>query len=64
MAKATNALTQGISGKAAGLMFRRGRDGAIIILNAPRPSSKPASAAQKAQRQAFREASAFGRAAQ
>ncbi len=62
MAKATNALTQGISGNVSGLQFRRGRDGSIIILNAPRATTKPASAAQQAQRDAFRAASAFGRA--
>jgi len=61
MAKATNALTQGISGKVAGLVFRRNRDGSIAIGNAPRTSTKPLSAAQQQTRDKFTQGANFAR---
>lgn len=63
MAKATNALTQGLSGKVSGLVFRRNPDGSISAGNAPRSSGK-ATPAVKAQRQRFQQAAFYGRAAQ
>lgn len=63
MAKATNAFTQGISGKVAGIVFRRGRNGDIILTNAPRTSSQTPSTAQQQQRDNFSKAAAFGREA-
>jgi hypothetical protein len=64
MAKATNALTQGISGKVTGLVFRRNADGTSSVGNAPRPSTKAPSAAVLAQRQRFQQATYYGRAVQ
>ena len=64
MAKATNALTQGISGKASGLVFRRNPDGSFSVGNAPRPSSKAPTPAMKAHRARFQQATFYGRAVQ
>ncbi len=64
MAKATNALTQGISGKVSGLVFRRNPDGSVSVGNAPRTSTKAPSAGQDAQRQRFQQAAFYGRAVQ
>lgn len=63
MAKATNALTQGISGKVSGLVFRQNANGTVTVGDAPRSSSKPPTAAALAQRQRFQQAAFFGRAA-
>jgi hypothetical protein len=64
MAKATNALTQGISGKVSGMVFRRNANGSVSIGDAPRPSSKAPSAGTLAQRQRFQQAAFYGRAVQ
>ncbi|MBC7448583.1 MAG: hypothetical protein H7330_11045 [Hymenobacteraceae bacterium] len=65
MAKTINALTMGLSGNipGLGLTFRRGRDGSIHAMTTPLPSTKPATAAQEATREQFREAAAAGREA-
>ncbi|RYU78153.1 hypothetical protein [Hymenobacter persicinus] len=64
MAKATNALTQGLSGKVSGLVFRRNANGTVSVGDAPRPSSKVPSPAVLAQRQRFQQAAFYGRAVQ
>ena len=64
MAKATNALTQGISGKVSGLVFRQNANGTVTVGDAPRPSSKAPTAAIAAHRQRFQQAAFFGRAIQ
>lgn len=64
MAKATNALTQGISGKVTGLVFRRNADGTVSIGNAPRLSSKAPTARQQEVRDNFSDAAAYGRTVQ
>ncbi len=64
MAKATNALTQGLSGKVSGLVFRRNPDGSISAGNAPRTSGKAPTAAMQAQRDRFQQATFYGRAVQ
>lgn len=64
MAKATNALTQGLSGKVSGLVFRRNANGTVSVGDAPRPSTKEPNAATLARRQRFQEAAFYGRAVQ
>ena len=64
MAKATNALTQGLSGKVTGLVFRHNANGTVSVGDAPRPSSKAPTAAALAQRQRFQQAAFYGRAVQ
>ena len=64
MAKATNALTQGISGKVTGLVFRQNANGTVSIGDAPRPSSKAPTANMLAHRQRFQQAAFYGRAMQ
>ena len=64
MAKATNALTQGISGKVTGLVFRQNANGSVSVGDAPRPSSKAPTAGMLAQRQRFQQAAFYGRAVQ
>ncbi len=64
MAKATNALTQGISGKVTGLVFRQNANGSVSVGDAPRPSSKAPTAGMLAQRQRFQQATFYGRAVQ
>ena len=64
MAKATNALTQGLSGKVTGLVFRQNANGTVSIGDAPRPSSKAPTAGMLAQRQRFQQAAFYGRAMQ
>ncbi|MCC2546507.1 hypothetical protein LJY25_08635 [Hymenobacter sp. BT175] len=64
MANATNALTQGLSGKVSGLVFRRNANGTVSVGNAPRPSSKTPTAGALAQRQRFQQAAFYGRAVQ
>ena len=64
MAKATNALTQGISGKVTGLVFRQNANGTVSVGDAPRPSSKAPTAGMLAQRQRFQQAAFYGRAIQ
>ncbi|MCB2408711.1 hypothetical protein [Hymenobacter lucidus] len=64
MAKATNALTQGLSGKVLGLVFRRHANGSVSVGDAPRPSSKPPTEGALAQRQRFQQAAFYGRAVQ
>ena len=64
MAKATNALTQGISGKVTGLVFRQNANGSVSVGDAPRPSSKAPTAGMLAQRQRFQQAAFYGRAIQ
>ncbi len=64
MAKATNALTQGISGKVSGLVFRRNPDGSVSVGNAPRTTTKTPTPAMAAQRQRFQQAAFYGRAVQ
>ena len=62
MAKATNALTQGISGKVTGLIFRRNANGTVSVGDAPRPTTKAPTAGALAQRQRFQQAAFYGRA--
>ncbi len=62
MAEAANALTQGLSGKVSGLVFRYNANGTISVGDAPRPSSKPPTANMLAQRQRFQQAAFYGRA--
>lgn len=64
MAKATNALTQGLSGKVSGLVFRQNANGTVSVGDAPRPSSKAPTAGVLAQRQKFQQAAFYGRAMQ
>lgn len=64
MAKATNALTQGISGKVSGMVFRHHANGTVSVGDAPRPSTKAPSAGTLAQRQRFQQAAFYGRAVQ
>lgn len=64
MAKATNALTQGLSGKVSGLVFRQNANGTVSVGDAPRPSSKAPTANILAQRQRFQQAAFYGRTAQ
>ncbi|PJJ60857.1 hypothetical protein [Hymenobacter chitinivorans] len=64
MAKATNALTQGLSGKVSGLVFRRNANGTVSVGDAPRPSSKVPTEEATAQRQRFQQAAFYGRAMQ
>jgi hypothetical protein len=64
MAKATNALTQGISGKVTGLVFRQHANGSVSVGDAPRPSSKAPTAGMLAHRQRFQQAAFYGRAVQ
>ncbi|MDO7873954.1 hypothetical protein Q5H93_04350 [Hymenobacter sp. ASUV-10] len=64
MAKATNALTQGISGKVSGLVFRQNANGSVTVGDAPRPSTKAPSAGTLATRQRFQQAAFYGRATQ
>ena len=64
MAKATNALTQGLSGKVTGLVFRQNANGTVSVGDAPRPSSKAPTAGMLAQRQRFQQAAFYGRAVQ
>lgn len=64
MAKATNALTQGLSGKVSGLVFRQNANGTVSVGDAPRPSSKAPTAGALAQRQRFQQAAFYGRAVQ
>ncbi|TGE24017.1 hypothetical protein E5K00_02035 [Hymenobacter aquaticus] len=64
MAKDTNALTQGLSGKVSGLVFRRNANGTVTVGNAPRPSSKAPTEEALAQRQRFQQAAFYGRAIQ
>ncbi len=64
MAKATNALTQGLSGKVTGLVFRQHANGRVSVGDAPRPSAKAPTAAMAAQRQRFQQAAFYGRAIQ
>ena len=64
MAKAANALTQGLSGKVSGLVFRQNANGTVTVGDAPRPSSKAPTTAQLAQRQQFHQAAFYGRATQ
>ncbi|GAB3584211.1 hypothetical protein [Hymenobacter daeguensis] len=64
MAKATNALTQGLSGKVSGLVFRQNANGTVSVGDAPRPSSKAPTPAILAQRQRFQRAAFYGRATQ
>ncbi len=64
MAKATNALTQGLSGKVSGLVFRQNANGTVSVGDAPRPSSKAPTAGALAQRQKFQQAAFYGRAVQ
>jgi hypothetical protein len=64
MAKATNALTQGISGKVTGLVFRQNANGSVSVGDAPRPSSKVPTTGMLAQRQRFQQAAFYGRAIQ
>ncbi|WP_046242672.1 hypothetical protein [Hymenobacter terrenus] len=64
MAKATNALTQGISGKVSGLVFRQNANGTVSIGNAPRPTAKAPDAATLARRERFQQAAFYGRAVQ
>ena len=64
MAKATNALTQGLSGKVSGLVFRQNANGVVSVGDAPRPSTKAPSADTLARRQRFQQAAFYGRAIQ
>ena len=64
MAKATNALTKGISGKVTGLVFRQNANGSVSVGDAPRPTSKAPTAGMLAQRQRFQQAAFYGRAVQ
>ncbi len=64
MAKATNALTQGISGKVTGLVFRQNANGSVSVGDAPRPTSKAPTAGMLAHRQRFQQAAFYGRAVQ
>jgi len=64
MAKATNALTQGLSGKVSGLVFRRNANGSVSVGDAPRPSAKAPTPAALAQRLRFQQAAFYGRAVQ
>ncbi|HLK97310.1 MAG TPA: hypothetical protein VK364_06045 [Hymenobacter sp.] len=64
MAKATNALTQGLSGKVSGLVFRQNANGSVSVGDAPRPSTKAPSADTLARRQRFQQAAFYGRAIQ
>jgi hypothetical protein len=61
MAKATNALTQGISGKVSGLVFRQHANGTVSVGNAPRPSTNAPNAAALARRERFQQAAFYGR---
>ncbi len=61
MARATNALTQGISGKVGGLVFRQQADGSpAVIAAAPKPQNRKPHPREAANQQGFREAAAFG----
>jgi hypothetical protein len=61
MARATNALTQGISGKVGGLVFRQQGDGSpAVIAAAPMPQNRKPHPREAANQQGFREAAAFG----
>jgi hypothetical protein len=64
MAKATNALTQGISGKVSGLVFRHNANGSVSIGNAPRPTTKTPNDATLARRERFQQAAFYGRTIQ
>ncbi|GAA3930580.1 hypothetical protein [Hymenobacter algoricola] len=64
MAKATNALTQGLSGKVSGLVFRHHANGTVSVGDAPRPSAKAPTAGALAQRLRFQQAAFYGRAVQ
>ena len=64
MAKATNVLTQGISGKVTGLVFRQHANGSVSVGDAPRPSSKAPTAGMLAHRERFQQAAFYGRAIQ
>ena len=64
MAKATNALTQGISGKVTGLVFRQNANGSVSVGDAPRPTAKAPTAGMLTQRQRFQQATFYGRAVQ
>ncbi|MBC8082056.1 MAG: hypothetical protein H7Z21_02490 [Hymenobacter sp.] len=64
MAKATNALTQGLSGKVSGLVFRQNANGTVSVGDAPRPSTKAPTAGALAQRQKFQQAAFYGRTVQ
>lgn len=61
MAKATNALTQGISGKVSGLVFRQHANGTVSVGDAPRPTTKAPDAATLARRERFQQAAFYGR---
>lgn len=61
MARAANALTQGISGKVGPLVFRQQADGSpAVIAAAPKPQNRRPHPAEAANQQFFKEAAAFG----
>ena len=61
MARAANALTQGISGKVGSLVFRQQADGSpAVIAAAPKPQNRKPHQGEAANQQLFKEASAFG----
>ncbi|RAK69727.1 hypothetical protein [Hymenobacter edaphi] len=64
MAKATNALTKGLSGKVSGLVFRQHANGTVSVGDAPRPSTKAPGADTLARRQRFQQAAFYGRSVQ
>jgi hypothetical protein len=53
----------GISGTMGDFVFRRSKNGEVIISQRPRKSNTPPSEAQQAQRQRFAEANKYARAA-
>jgi hypothetical protein len=56
-------LFAGISGRMGDLVFRKSRNGEVIVSRRPRKSNTPPSAAQMAQRERFKLASQYARAA-
>ena len=61
MARATNALTDGISGKVGGLVFRKQPDGSpTVIAAAPKPQNRKPRRGEAANQQRFREAVDYG----
>ena len=61
MARAANALTQGISGKVGGLVFRQQADGSpAVIAAAPKPQNRKPRRREAENQQRFKEAAAFG----
>jgi len=56
-------LFAGISGRMGDLVFRKSRNGEIIVSRRPRKSNTPPSAAQMAQRERFKLANAYAKAA-